>query len=83
VPTRPPRRATRPPHGGDHHSRTFLDDDGHAWRVTERDAAHIPNARGPRVLLFEAEHAWRLVWTFPADWRAMRDAELVALSLAR
>jgi hypothetical protein len=57
--------------------------DGTAWSVSERSGLVIPGARGPSCLVFDSPACVRRVWSFPADWRALSDEALLALSLGR
>jgi hypothetical protein len=56
------------------------DDRGVRWEVSERDAAHVPGARGPRCLVFMSDSAVRRVWTYPPTWRLLSAAALLAVS---
>jgi hypothetical protein len=62
---------------------TIYDDHGTQWVVTERGAAHVPGARGPRCLVFMSEEAVRRVWAYPATWRYLSADALLALSERR
>jgi hypothetical protein len=59
--------------------RVFDERTGDEWRVFERDAAHIPGARGDRCLFFDGEGIVRRVWRYPADWGSLPSAALLAL----
>jgi hypothetical protein len=50
------------------------------WRVSERDTRNDPGRRGDRCLIFSSADAVRRVWTYPATWRSLSDAELERLS---
>jgi hypothetical protein len=58
----------------------YLDRHNVRWRVTERDTRHDPGARGDSCLVFSSDGAIRRVWIYPANWQAMSDSELEALS---
>ncbi len=60
--------------------RTFRVVDGATWCVREIAFVDVPWAQSPRCLLFQSETAIRRVWHYPADWRALPDAALEALS---
>ncbi|MDF1501564.1 hypothetical protein [Roseisolibacter sp. H3M3-2] len=59
--------------------RVFDERTGEEWRVSERDARHIPGARGTRCLVFDGEGIVRRVWRFPADWPTLPAATLLGL----
>jgi hypothetical protein len=61
----------------------YLDGDGERWRVTERDCRGVPGARGSRCLVFMSEFVSRRIWTYPAGWRTLPVAALIALSWQR
>ena len=61
----------------------FQDADYVWWWVAERDARHDPGARGQRCLIFASADALRRVWDYPAGWRELSAAQLVALSWHR
>jgi hypothetical protein len=46
------------------------------WRVREVDTTHVPGARGPRCLIFEADGVVRRVWNYPASWAELSDSDL-------
>ena len=52
---------------------------GVEWAVVEMDMRGIPGAQGPLCLLFDSDRAVRRVWAFPADWRVLPDAGVLAL----
>jgi hypothetical protein len=60
-----------------------LDDAEVRWSVVEVDATAVPGAPGARCLLFTRQDCIRRVWSYPADWRTLDDAGLVALSRHR
>jgi hypothetical protein len=62
--------------------RTFTGAGSLVWAVYELAAAPFPWARGDRCLVFMSESAVRRVWHYPADWRALPDDALEALSWA-
>ena len=65
--------------GRDARSRTFVDDDGHRWKVSEQLFSEYDRRRG-RSLIFESELAVRRVRDYPSDWFTLDDAALVRLS---
>jgi hypothetical protein len=62
------------------HARTFRAADHCAWSVHEAVPGAVEWARGARCLIFHSALGIRRVWTYPADWRSLTDAELEALS---
>jgi hypothetical protein len=62
---------------------TYVDEDDVLWTVTERDADGVPGSRGPRCLIFASSEAFRRVWRYPAGWRDLLTANLIALSWSR
>jgi hypothetical protein len=50
--------------------------DGMRWRVREVDTTHVPGARAPRCLIFEAEGVVRRVWTYPENWAELNESDL-------
>lgn len=62
-------------------TRLFTDHaSGHHWSVVEVSTATLPGARRSHCLIFVTESSVRRVWHYPDDWRALNDAQLVALS---
>ena len=59
--------------------RVFDERTGEEWRVSERDARHIPGARGARCLVFDGEGIVRRVWHVPPDWPALAPQALLGL----
>jgi hypothetical protein len=59
--------------------RTFLDGDGVRWRVFEQPFAEYDRRRG-LSLIFASEGAVRRVRDYPANWFAISETELLALS---
>lgn len=59
---------------------TLHDARGVRWIVSERDAAHIPGARGPRCLVLMSASAVQRIWTYSAGWRHLPANALFALS---
>ena len=59
--------------------RTFTDDDGTFWDVREVKNPDY-DRRGGSSLIFESMGAVRRVRNYPAEWMALPDAELAALS---
>jgi hypothetical protein len=53
---------------------------GRAWYVREVDAAGVPGARGPRCLIWHAAGVAHRMWTYPAAWASLSDAELLAIN---
>ncbi len=62
-----------------HHRRSLLDASGTSWQVYERNASHVPGARGERCLIFECDRAWRRAWRYPEHWEELTEAELRSL----
>jgi hypothetical protein len=60
-----------------------VDDAWHFWSVVEVDAREVPGTHGARCLVFARRDCIRRVWDYPADWRALDDAGLAALSWHR
>jgi hypothetical protein len=52
---------------------------GAAWYVREVDAGAVPGARGPRCLIWHAAGAVFRMWTYPANWESLSDAELLVI----
>lgn len=63
--------------------RTFHDILGRLWEVREERAPSIPNPPAARCLVFDCGIITRRVWEYPADWRALPDAELERVSRRR
>ena len=62
-------------------SRRYLHaSDDRIWIVEEMDARHVPGAKAERCLVFSTGSITRRVWEYPANWMALPDAELQALS---
>ena len=53
---------------------------GERWCVREAAPSTLPGHEGARCLIFASDMILRRVWTYPADWRRLSPAELVALS---
>ena len=70
------QRQARPPAA----SMEFLDREGRHWRVREVAGEAVPGARGSACLVFESDGTMRRVWRYPAEWRELPAAQLVALS---
>lgn len=60
-------------------TRTFTDDGGHTWLVTEQPYSEYDRRRGSS-LIFSSELAVRRVRDYPRDWYTLSDAALLALS---
>lgn len=60
-------------------SRTFIDDDGQSWTVSEQPFSEY-DRRGGQSLIFESDLAVRRVRNYPADWHQLSNAALAALS---
>lgn len=58
--------------------RIFIDSEGVRWRVYEQPFSTY-DRRG-QSLIFISDAAVRRVREYPADWRALSDAELTTLS---
>jgi hypothetical protein len=59
--------------------RTFTDELGQTWLVSERPFSEYDRRRGSS-LIFASELAVRRVRDYPSDWFALSDRELAALS---
>ena len=66
-------------HGGEPRTRTFTDDTGQTWLVTERPFSEYDRRRGSS-LIFSSELAVRRVRDYPSDWFTLSDLALAALS---
>jgi hypothetical protein len=53
---------------------------GREWRVSLADCRRVPGSRGTDCLIFDSGTTVRRVWSPPADWRSLSDAELLALA---
>jgi hypothetical protein len=62
--------------------RWIRDANGVEWDVREIDCRQTPGALGPSCLIFDSEQVVRRVWSFPADWTALPDADLLQLGAA-
>ena len=60
--------------------RHYHDADYREWCVHEISMADADWARAPRCLLFSSAECLRRVWSYPAEWWRLSDAELEALS---
>jgi hypothetical protein len=60
-------------------SRQYRAADFSCWSVTEI-AGNVLARPGQRCLIFASADAVRRVWSYPAEWRELSDAELEALS---
>ena len=67
-------RSTEPPR-----TRTFTDDLGQPWSVTEQPFSEYDRRRGSS-LIFSSELAVRRVRDYPSDWFTLSDTALAALS---
>ena len=59
-------------------ARIVADPTGGRWRVSEWDATGVPGCRGVTFLVFDAGRVVQRVWRYPANWRVLPDAELLA-----
>jgi hypothetical protein len=59
--------------------RVFVDPDGVQWQVSERPFADYDRRHG-LSLIFASDSAVRRVRDYPAEWHALSDDELIALS---
>jgi len=59
--------------------RSFTDDLGQTWLVSERPFSEYDRRSGSS-LIFSSELAVRRVRDYPVDWYALSDSELAALS---
>ena len=60
-------------------SRSYVDDDGQLWHVSEQAFSEYDRRRG-FSLIFTSDLAVRRVRNYPAEWFALADIELAALS---
>lgn len=60
-------------------TRTFTDDHGQTWLVTEQPFSEYDRRSGSS-LIFSSELAVRRVRDYPSDWYTLSDAALAALS---
>jgi len=60
-------------------TRTFIDDLGQSWLVSERPFSEYDRRSGCS-LIFASELAVRRVRNYPSDWFTLSDADLAALS---
>jgi hypothetical protein len=60
-------------------TRTYTDDLGMTWRVTEQPFSEYDRRRGSS-LIFASELAVRRVRNYPSDWFTLSDGALAALS---
>jgi hypothetical protein len=60
-------------------TRTFIDDLGQSWLVSERPFSEYDRRSGCS-LIFSSELAVRRVRNYPSDWFRLSDADLAALS---
>jgi hypothetical protein len=67
---------------GEHGRTRHLMHDGVEWMVYERSWGDY-DRRSATKLVFESDAAVRVVRSFPAQWYALTDDELVALSWRR
>lgn len=59
--------------------RSFTDDLGQTWLVTERSYSEYDRRSGSS-LIFSSELAVRRVRNYPSEWFTLSDSELAALS---
>lgn len=58
--------------------RTVMDQDGERWSVVEREARQQRGGqREPCLIATKGDRLIRRIWNYPADWRALSDAELL------
>jgi hypothetical protein len=60
-------------------TRTFIDELGQSWLVSERPFSEYDRRSG-FSLIFSSELAVRRVRNYPSDWFTLSDADLAALS---
>lgn len=63
------------PLSGDRRSRMITDGEGRLWRVRE-----VQFADAPASLIFESDAGFRRVRIYPAQWLALAEGDLYALS---
>lgn len=72
-------RIEAPRFGERHRTRTFTDDLGHTWLVTEQPFSEYDRRSGSS-LIFSSELAVRRVRDYPSDWYTLAAPALIALS---
>jgi len=60
-------------------TRTYVDDDGTCWHVSEQPFSEYDRRSG-NSLIFASDLAVRRVRNYPADWFSLPELELMALS---
>jgi hypothetical protein len=60
-------------------SRDVADAQGKKWRVREMEMAEADGSVARKSLIALNDMVIRRFWTFPADWRELSDAQLLAL----
>lgn len=71
--------AGAPTPGSARPTRSFSDDEGNVWRVSELPFSEYDRRSGSS-LIFENEIAVRRVRIYPDDWASLTDEELAKLS---
>ena len=66
------------PRASEPRSRTYVDDDGMSWQVSEQSSEY--DRRHGRSLIFASDLAVRRVRNYPADWFSLSELALIALS---
>jgi hypothetical protein len=67
------------PQASEPRSRTYVDDDGVHWHVSEQAYSEYDRRSGCS-LIFASDLAVRRVRNYPADWFSLPELELIALS---
>ena len=60
-------------------AKIFRDGDGVTWWVHEVAGEHLGGVMGMTCLLVVSANELRRIWKYPADWRQLSAAELLAL----
>jgi hypothetical protein len=72
-------QADATPRAAETRSRTFVDDDGQIWHVSEQAFSEYDRRRG-FSLIFTSDLAVRRVRDYPPSWFDLDDSALAALS---
>jgi hypothetical protein len=72
-------QADATPRAAETRSRTYVDDDGQIWHVSEQSFSEYDRRRG-FSLIFTSDLAVRRVRDYPANWFNLSDGALAELS---
>jgi hypothetical protein len=67
------------PRAPESRSRTYVDDTGQIWHVSEQPFSEYDRRRG-HSLIFTSDQAVRRVRDYPAEWHSLPEPALAALS---